>query len=265
MLDRFNRKIDYLRISLTDKCNLACFYCKPEKNEFTSKKEGSLKIEQLEKIIKEAADLGITKVRFTGGEPLLYKGIEELIQRVQKINKISEITLTTNGTFLSSKAKTLKDAGLTRVNISLDSLDSQKYSQITRGGDIQAVFKGVDSAVEHNLAVKINMVVIKGVNDNEIGLMQEFCKQKNIGIQLIKHFDLNSQKDNDCTYDRPPKCEECNRIRLLSGGILKPCLHSEIEYKLNMANIQASLVETISNKPKNGLVCKNRKMVEIGG
>ena len=113
--------------------------------------------------------------------------------------------------------------------------------------------------------IKINMVVLKGINENEIEDIKKFCRKKNIRSQLINHFNLKQDKNDQYLFDRPPKCGNCNRIRLLSDGVLKPCLHSETEYKIDMANIRKSLIEAILSKPERGSACNSRKMFEIGG
>lgn len=265
MLDRFNREINYLRISVTDRCNLRCIYCMPEEGIQFKQHEKILRYEQIEQIVKEAAQLGINKVRLTGGEPLIKRDIEFLIERLARIEGIKELCLTTNGILLAKKAKILKEAGLTSMNISLDTLQPGKFRQITRVGDLADVLKGIDAAIEEDFKIKINMVVLKDINENEIEHIRRFCQEKNIRSQLINHFNLKQNKNEQYLFDRPPKCGNCNRIRLLSDGVLKPCLHSEIEYKIDMANIRESLIKAILSKPERGLSCNSRKMFEIGG
>ena len=127
------------------------------------------------------------------------------------------------------------------------------------------VLKGIDAAIDEGFKIKLNMVVIKDKNENEIDDIKRFCQDKNIKTQLINHFSLRSNKNDENFFDRPPKCKNCNRIRLLSDGVLKPCLHSETEYKVNFADIRESLEKAILSKPERGLSCNSRKMFEIGG
>jgi GTP 3',8-cyclase len=265
MLDKFNREINYLRISLTDKCNLRCIYCMPEEGVQLKKHKDILRYEEIEQIVREAAQIGINKIRLTGGEPLIKKDIEILIAKISAIKEIKELSLTTNGILLAGKAKTIKQAGLTGLNISLDTLDPEKYREITRGGNLVDVLKGIDHAIEENFKIKLNMVVLKEINDNEIDDMRNFCLDKNIRLQLINHFNLTSTKNDEYFFDRPPKCETCSRIRLLSDGTLKPCLHSDAEYKVDFHNIRQSLEKTILSKPERGSSCTSREMFEIGG
>lgn len=265
MLDKFNREINYLRISVTDKCNLRCVYCMPEEGIQLKQHKDILRYEQIEQIVKEAVALGITKIRLTGGEPLVKKDIEVLIKELAGIKGIRELCLTTNGVLLAQKAKILKESGLTSVNISLDTLKPEKFKEITRGGNLFDVLEGIDAAISEDFKVKLNMVVIKDKNEDEIDDIKRFCLEKNIKTQLINHFNLRSNKNDGNFFDRPPKCKNCNRIRLLSDGVLKPCLHSETEYKVDFASIRESLVAAILSKPERGLSCNSRKMFEIGG
>ncbi len=265
MLDKFNREINYLRISLTDKCNLRCIYCMPEEGLQLKQHKDIMRYEQIEQIVKEAVLLGINKIRLTGGEPLIKKDIEILIEKIAGIKGIKELCLTTNGILLAEKAKKLREAGLTSINISLDTLQPEKYKEITRGGNLDDVLKGIDEAIAEGFKIKLNMVVLKDKNEDEIDDIRRFCLNKNITTQLINHFNLKSNKNDEYLFDRPPKCKNCNRIRLLSDGVLKPCLHSEDEYKINFANIRESLQKAILSKPQRGSSCTSRKMFEIGG
>lgn len=265
MLDKFDREINYLRISLLDRCNLNCIYCKTGEAERCFKREESLNLNQIEDIVRNASILGINKVRLTGGEPLLYENIDVLIKKIRSVKEIQEISITTNGILLAQKAELIKNAGLDRINISLDTLNPEKYSYITGGGNIFDVLNGIEAARQNNIPTKINMVVLKDINDDEIQNIKDFCHEKNLELQLIKHFELGSEKINGHDYDRPPDCKKCNRLRLLSDGVLKPCLHSELEYKINFGNIQESIIKSVLGKPKEGRICSSRKMVEIGG
>jgi len=169
LVDNFGRKITYLRVSITDRCNYRCIYCQPEEQFKFISHEEILRYEEIVEIIEEAVNLGVTKVRITGGEPLARKGVVGFIKKLRKIKKLEDISLTTNGFFLSEYAEKLKDAGLNRVNISLDSLQEEKYKKITRGGSLEKVLKGIDFALKENLLpIKINTVLIKGFNDNEV-------------------------------------------------------------------------------------------------
>lgn len=174
MLDRFNRQIEYLRVSVTDRCNLRCTYCMPPEGVEMKSHEEILSLEEIVQIVQALVPLGISKIRLTGGEPLVRKGLPSLVKRLAAIPQIKDLSLTTNGLLLPQYAQELKEAGLNRVNISLDTLDGEKYRQITRLGNINQVHQGIKAALAAGLdPVKINVVVIKGFNDDEI---QDFAR-----------------------------------------------------------------------------------------
>ena len=184
---------------------------------------------------------------------------------IVNVNGIETVAMTTNGILLPEKAKSLKKAGLSSVNISFDTLNPEKYKNITRGGDLQNVFAGIDAAKKVGFPVKINMVVTDETSENEIAEMQKFCDEKKLKLQLINHYSLVSEKKDDYVFDRPPNCANCNRIRLLADGSLKPCLHSNEEITVDMNDIKRSLLKTVWEKPESGDSCTNRNMIEIGG
>lgn len=187
MHDTCGRKIDYLRISVTDLCNLRCKYCIPEKGVPLKQHDDILSFEEIERIVREAAELGVTKVRITGGEPLVRRGIADLIRMVAAVPGIRDIALTTNGLLLAKQAALLKEAGLHRVNVSLDSLDPEKYREITRGGDLKQVLEGIRIAREVGLTpIKINAVLIGGFNDSEIESFVEMTRNEPIDVRFIE-------------------------------------------------------------------------------
>ena len=171
--DSFQRPINYLRVAVTDRCNLRCIYCMPEEGVKWMSHSDILSYEELITIIRASAELGISKIRITGGEPLVRQGIEDFVQMIAQIPGIEDIAMTTNGIFLAKYAADLKKAGLHRVNVSLDTLKPERFKNICRGvdagGDISNVLAGIKAAQEAGLnPVKINMVVMAGVNDDEI-------------------------------------------------------------------------------------------------
>lgn len=187
MKDSFGREINYMRISVTDRCNLRCKYCMPEEGVENLGHDKILSFEDIERIVKASAELGITKYRLTGGEPLARKGIVNLVERLAKVEGVKELVMTTNGTMLADQAAALKAAGLKRVNISVDSLIYHKYEEITRGGDLDAVFEGVNAAMKAGLTpLKLNVVVIKGFNDDEILNFVQFTINHPMDIRFIE-------------------------------------------------------------------------------
>ncbi len=187
MKDLFSRKINYMRISITDLCNLRCQYCMPEEGICKKDHEDILSLEEIVQIVKAGAKLGIDKVRITGGEPLVRNGIVEFIKMISNIEGINDIAITTNGILLPKYAEDLKKAGLKRVNISIDSLKSDKYKEITRGGDLTKVLEGIEEAIRVGLTpVKLNVVAVGGYNDDEIGDFINLTKDMPIDVRFIE-------------------------------------------------------------------------------
>jgi len=187
MIDEYGRNIDYLRISVTDLCNLRCVYCMPEEGVCQMRHEDILSVEEIEEIARAAAELGVKKIRLTGGEPLVRKGILEIVSRVSRISGIGEVALTTNGSLLAEKAQALKDAGLTRVNISVDAFDPDTYRDITRGGEISDVMAGIQAAIKADLTpIKLNAVLIGGVNETFIRPLIEMTEGSDFRVRFIE-------------------------------------------------------------------------------
>ena len=268
MKDQFEREITYLRVSITDLCNLRCRYCMPD-GVCQKRHEDILSFEEIAEIVTAAAELGVRKVRVTGGEPLVCRGCPELCRMIAQVPGIREIDLTTNGILLERYAQELKDAGVTRVNVSVDSLDPEKYRDITGGGDLHAALAGVRAAQAAGLTpVKLNTVLIGGFNDDEIPDFVELTRRSPLEMRFIElmpmggHFGKEAYLPGDTVLARVPElqpvphdggvarlyrlpdgqgrvglisplsrhfCASCNRLRLTSEGNLKPCLHSSRE------------------------------------
>ncbi len=188
LFDQYLRKINYLRFSVTDRCDLRCVYCMKEKMTFLPKNE-ILTLEEIERLSENFIDLGVTKIRLTGGEPLVRKNIIELIRKLnlkKSVSNLKEITLTTNGTLLSDYASDLKKNGIERINVSLDTVNEKKYNQITRFGNLSKVINGIENAIKNNIKVKINTVAIKKFNENELINLIEWTNSKKIDITFIE-------------------------------------------------------------------------------
>jgi len=198
MIDPFGRKISYLRLSVTDRCDLRCVYCMAEDMTFLPKSE-VLSLEELERLAGAFIRLGTTKLRLTGGEPLVRRGILDLIGDLGRnylaTGKLRELTLTTNGTQLAKSADALRAAGVKRINVSLDSLDPERFRRITRTGDLAQVVEGLRAAKEAGLKVKINMVALKGVNDDEIDHAVAWCGEQGFDLVLIETMPLGEVED----------------------------------------------------------------------
>ena len=273
MKDSYGRTIDYLRLSVTDLCNLRCMYCMPEKGVHKKGHKDILSVEEIEEIVSAAVDLGVTKVRVTGGEPLVRRGIVEICRRIGAIPGVEKLCMTTNGVLLKKYAGELFDAGVTRLNVSLDTLDPEKYTQLTRMGTLEDVLSGIDEAFRVGFdEIKINTVLIGGVNDNEIRDIAALTKDRAIHVRFIELMPIGECADwgperfisNERVLEVLPGLEEagvsgvariyrlpghrgtvglispisshfcpsCNRIRVTADGRLKPCLHSAEEINL---------------------------------
>lgn len=187
MQDKYGRNIEYLRISITDRCNLRCVYCMPEGGIKKLDREKILSFEEIIKIVKACASLGIKKIRYTGGEPLIIKGIENLIHETSIIPGIEDIAITTNGILLYDMAEDLKRAGLKRVNVSLDTLNEDKYRKITRGGDLKKVLMAIEKCIEIGMTpVKLNVVLIRGLNDDEVMDLMNLTMNMPVEVRFIE-------------------------------------------------------------------------------
>ena len=200
MIDQLGRNITYLRVSVTDKCNLRCRYCMPEDGVCKKDHEDMLTEDEIITAVEAAASLGITKLRITGGEPLVKKNIVSICRRAASVEGIQEVCLTTNGVLLPQLAKPLKEAGVKRLNLSLDTLDPQKYAYITRVGRLDTFLAGLDAAFEAGFEkIKINAVLIGGFNDMEIVTLAELTKRYPVDMRFIEMMPMYDSGDFDET------------------------------------------------------------------
>ncbi|MCR4564047.1 MAG: GTP 3',8-cyclase MoaA [Clostridiales bacterium] len=270
MKDSFGREISYLRISVTQRCNLNCVYCGKTD---CAKKETELSPENYYLIAKAFAKCGIKKVRITGGEPLVRNDICEIIKLIRSIPEIETLSLTTNGVFLKKYAQDLKSAGLDSVNISLDSTDGSTYRHLTGEDVLKKVLEGIDEAEKVGLSpIKINAVLMKGVNDDGAQELIELAKTRNIDVRFIELMPFSAEGENPSLIVKGDEilkqfpflqpveseegtakyysadgfegrvglinpvthkfCDKCNRVRLLSDGKVKPCLGYDTAYDI---------------------------------
>ena len=272
MKDRFGRNITYLRISVTDLCNLRCKYCMPEIGVESLCHSDILSIEEIVEIVKIASKNGIKKIRLTGGEPLVRHGFINLCKEISKIDEIEDIAITTNGVYLKAMADELFENKVRRINFSLDTLVKEKYNDITRRNDFDKTMESLFYVIKKGFKVKINVVLIGGFNDDEIQDFVNLANKYDLEVRFIELMQIgetaNWSKDkfisNKVVLEKVPKlefdgvsgvakiykikgqkgriglispiscsfCEDCNRIRLTSDGKLKPCLHSSDEINL---------------------------------
>lgn len=272
MFDQYGREIYYLRMSITERCNLKCIYCRSE-NEYC-KAKGELTAGEYRTLLNQFAALGIRKIRITGGEPLVRKDLEEIISDVASHEEIKEICMTTNAIGLADRLEDLKSAGLQRLNISMDTIDPGKYWQMTRGGKLDQVLLGIEKAQSLGMPIKINAVVVRGKNDEDIDSLVQLAKDEPIDVRFIELMPmgtLGEDKSARVTSDEilarypelqmiPPAypsqpsmdytaegykgkigfispishkfCHVCNRVRLTSDGKLRMCLANNYETDL---------------------------------
>jgi len=216
ILDSFGRSINYLRISVTDRCNLRCIYCMPPEGVPQMPHSEILSYEEVRTVVRAAAELGINRIRLTGGEPLVRAELSKLIKMISQIEGIQELSLTTNGTFLKNYALELKQAGLSRVNVSLDTLKADKFQYITHLGKLKDVLEGIEAAKEAGFhPVKINTVVMRGINDDEILDFARMTYEKGWHVRFIELMPFKG------VAEFVPSVELRQHISLL--GKLEPC------------------------------------------
>lgn len=270
MLDAFGREINYLRVSVTERCNLNCVYCGKEE---CAKRDAEFTPGQIEKIVRAAAACGITKVRLTGGEPLVRDDICEIAERIRGIPGVKTLSLTTNGVYLQKYAAALKAAGVDSVNVSLDSADGSTYRHLTGADVLHKVLDGIDAARAAGLSpIKLNAVLMKGVNADGAGALIDLARATPLDVRFIELMPFSDpgedarlrvtgdallrqfpfltptgQTEGTAVYYTAPGflgrvglispvskkfCAACNRIRLLSTGEIRPCLGHETVYDL---------------------------------
>ena len=196
MRDRYNREITYLRLSVTDLCNLRCRYCMPAEGVCKLRHEDMLTEDEMILAVEAAASLGIRKVRVTGGEPQVKKNILSICRRIAAVQGIGEVCLTTNGILLPAFASDLRDAGVNRLNISLDTLNPKKYTSMTRGGKLQDALNGIEAALQAEFEkIKINTVLIGGFNDDEIRELAELTLQWPVDVRFIELMPMPGQEE----------------------------------------------------------------------
>ena len=220
LADAFARPITYLRISVTDRCNLRCTYCMPEAGLPWIEKAEILSFEEIERLVRAAASVGVRSVRLTGGEPLVRRDLPALVARLARIDGIEDIALSTNGMLLADLARPLAEAGLARVNVSLDTLRADRFEAIARRPGLERVLAGIDAAIGAGLGpVKINVVAMRGVNDDEIVAFAEFARERRVFVRFIEMMPVI--ENADAQADRYVAADEL-LARLRDVGDLQP-------------------------------------------
>jgi GTP 3',8-cyclase len=266
MLDLYNRKINYLRISVTDRCNLRCSYCMPEEGICMVKHADILSFEEIQEVVKVAVPLGIDKIRLTGGEPLVRRDIVELVRMIAAVKGVKDLAITTNGILLKEFAQPLAEAGLHRINISLDTMNPEKFKVITRGGDLTRVLEGIEAARIAGLSpIKINCVIKSSSDEPNAQQVRQYCKTHGFQARFISQMDLQTGHFGVVEGGTGGDCTNCNRLRLTPVGKIKPCLFSDLEYDIRKMGIKEAIEGALFAKPKKGTINLNNCFHNIGG
>jgi GTP 3',8-cyclase len=266
MQDRFQRSIDYLRISITDRCNLRCVYCMPADGIKLIPHADVLSFEEITEFTRCAVEMGIRQVRLTGGEPLVRKGAVSLVAMLAEIPGIRDLSMTTNAILLERFAAALKHAGLHRVNISLDTVDADEYRALTRGGDIREVFRGIEAARQAGLIpIKVNCVVKASPEEPAALEVRRFCAAQGLIVRFIDEMDIEEGRYGTVHGGSGGDCARCNRLRLTSDGWLKPCLFNDIAFNIRRMTYRDALRAAIEQKPECGDRSTSHKFYNIGG
>ncbi len=266
LTDAFDRNIHYLRVSVTDRCNLRCRYCMPEEGIELISHRDILSFEEIVDFVRVAVKLGIDKVRITGGEPLVRKGIVALVGSIAEIPGVTDLSMTTNGTLLPKFAQPLFEAGLHRLNISLDTVDPKRFAAITRGGDIQEVFEGIRTAREAGFkTVKINCVIRETPKEPDARSVARYAAENGLKIRFIRQMDLEAGLYWNVEGGTGGDCKICNRIRLTSDGKVKPCLVNDMVFDVRKLGAERAIRQAVLCKPKRGEFSKKHRFYSIGG
>ncbi|MBN1988023.1 MAG: radical SAM protein [Bacteroidales bacterium] len=266
MLDHYNRHITYLRISVTDRCNLRCQYCMPEEGIKSLPHNEILTFDEIVDVVKEAVSLGVNKVRLTGGEPLVRKGVVELVRMIAQIKGITDFGMTSNGILLKQFAQQLKDAGLQRINISLDTLNPHKFRELTRGGELAQVLEGIDAAKAAGLhPIKLNCVIKKSSQEPDAQQVNAFAEQNGLQVRFIHQMDLEKGEFSVVEGGEGGNCAICNRLRLTANGYINPCLFNEAGFSVRQLGVRQAILAAVDAKPKCGSHNHSGEFYNIGG
>ena len=225
-----------------------------------------LSFDEIIEVVRIGVEYGIDKIRLTGGEPLVRKGIVDLVAMIWNVLGVKDLSMTTNGILLEKYATELKKAGLQRVNISLDTLNPEKFKKITRAGDINQVFAGIEAAKKAGLnPIKINCVVWKSSDEEDAQEVAKFCKENNLQVRFIHQMNLKTGEFSVVEGGEGGNCKSCNRLRLTANGNIKPCLFSDLAYNVRELGVVEAFLQAIENKPKVGTYNKSGDFYNIGG
>ena len=284
MHDSYGRRINYLRISLTDACNLRCVYCMPEHMKFRQRSE-LMSDEEILTLVRVGASLGVNKIRLTGGEPSIRPGVVDLVREIARTPGIRDLAMTTNGLLLDKLARPLAAAGLKRVNISIDTLDAERFHKLTRWGSVDDVWRGIRAAETVGMRpIKLNSVIVRGFNDGEDMVdLARLTLEHDWEVRFIEMMPFGEigdfQQSNVVTFgEMRANIEACGRVRLTADGKLRLCLLRDDEVDLltplrngaSFEDMRVLMRDGAFHKPwghslAQGVFADNRAMNQIGG
>lgn len=265
MYDRFNRRIHYLRLSVTDLCNLRCQYCMPAEGVQLLPHQDILTFEEMTEVVREAVSLGIDKVRLTGGEPLVRRGIIDLVRMIGRVPGIKDYAMTTNGILLTESARDLRAAGIQRLNISLDTLDPERYREITRVGDLDKVLAGIEAARRAGFdQIKLNCVTEASSDEPDARQVAAFGRERGLEVRFIRQMDVNQGHFWQVQGGQGGHCTSCNRLRVSSDGKVYPCLFNDRAFDVRVLGIEEALRQAVEHKPESGQTSQNH-FSRLGG
>jgi cyclic pyranopterin phosphate synthase len=265
MYDCCERRIHYLRVSVTDRCDLRCTYCMPQEGIPLLAHGQVLSLEEIRDVVAVAVRLGVDKVRLTGGEPLVRKGIVALVGMLAAILGLRELAMTTNGSRLAELAQPLRAAGLQRVNVSLDAIDPERYRAITRHGDLARVLAGIAAARDAGLVpIKLNCVVEAGPDEPDARGVAAWAASEGLEVRFIPRMDIGAGRFARVIGGEGGDCARCNRLRLTSDGRIHPCLFSNLSWSVRELGAEQAILQAVAGKPPRGL-CSDKRMSATGG
>ena len=265
MYDRYSRRIHTLRVSVTDRCNLRCVYCMPAEGVRLLPHRDILSFEEISELVQVGARMGLSRVRLTGGEPLVRSGILTLVRMVADSPGIEDLSMTTNGTLLSQHAGPLRQAGIRRLNISLDTVDPEAYRRLTRGGDILHVLAGIEAARAAGFdPIKLNCVITESADEPDAQAVARYAGERGLSVQFIRRMDTTQGRFWPVTGGHGGDCPRCDRLRVSSDGFVYPCLFSDLRFSIRELGPETALRNAIDQKPASGQKSHNELHV-IGG
>jgi len=245
---------------------MRCVYCRPAEGVELVSHEEILSLEEIYAAAAIAVEMGIRRIRLTGGEPLLRKGIVSLVDRLARLPGLDDLSMTTNATRLTELAPALAAAGLKRVNISLDTLDPERFSAITRGGRLEDVLAGITAARDAGLTpIKLNCVVTASSDEPDARMVRAFAEQHGYMARFIRKMNLETGEFWVVEGGTGGDCRHCGRLRLTSRGLVLPCLFSDLGYKLRELGTREAIEAAVHNKPESGHCSREHKFYTVGG